>query len=112
MVGRVKKQFTDAEQRERRITSLRAQALAALAQLTHYCENDIPCPGEAGWPDIEWQADVNRHLCELRDRVLRLGEYAPPAPAVRETNCQGDEHRETNCQGDEWPAPARRGDEL
>lgn len=65
-----------AEQRERRIAALRADALGMLAQLTAYAENDIPC--EAGWPDIEFQADVNRQLQELRDKVLRLGEYAPP----------------------------------
>lgn len=63
------------ERREALITNLRAEALACLAQLTTYCENDIPF--EATWGDIEFQGDVNRQLRELRDKVLRLGEYAP-----------------------------------
>jgi len=68
-----------AARREARIIHLREEALGYLAQLTTYCENDIPC--EATWGDIEWQADINRQLRELRDRALRLGEYAPPPQA-------------------------------
>jgi hypothetical protein len=67
---------THAAQREARIIALREHALKLLADLTLYCENDIPL--EATWGDIEFQADVNKALRDLRDRVFHLGEYAPP----------------------------------
>jgi hypothetical protein len=66
-----------AEQREQLIIALRDEALALCAQLTSYCEHDIPF--EASWPDIEFQVHLNAQLRQLRDEMLRMGEYAPPA---------------------------------
>jgi len=65
-----------AEQREQLIIALRDEALALCTQITNYCEHDIPF--EASWPDIEFQVHLNVQLRQLRDEMLRLGEYAPP----------------------------------
>jgi len=62
--------------REARIIALRTEALALCEQITFYCEHDIPF--EATWPDIEFQVHLNKQLRQLRDEMLRLGEYAPP----------------------------------
>lgn len=77
MVGPADTPDPMALRRAERMKALRAEALALLVAITRYCQKDIPA--DASWGDIEFQADVNRRLRDLRDQVLQLGEYAPPA---------------------------------
>lgn len=67
------------DERLRKMRALLEEAQGLVAQLAAYHAAQAQDPA-AGWPDIEWQADLNRELRQLRDRVLQLGEYGgPPA---------------------------------
>ncbi|RPJ72607.1 MAG: hypothetical protein EHM24_09125 [Acidobacteria bacterium] len=73
MVRRIARAPNTPEARETKIIALRHEAVGLAQQILTYVENDIPF--EATWGDIEFQQDVNKILTELRDRVLRQGEY-------------------------------------